>query len=186
MLMVPAVASAADKSVTVTWKPSADVTRTELTRSAGSGAPTTFVFSGATSTFTDAGLANGTAYDYTVKVFDDAGNSASAGTRAIPFLLAPAAAGSPQGRTGAPPLLRWHRVRGARYYNVQLFRGRKKVLSAWPARPRFQLDKTWKFHGHRYRLARGRYRWYAWPGFGPRAARRYGRLIRTGTFYFKP
>jgi hypothetical protein len=85
-----------------------------------------------------------------------------------------------------PPLLRWHRADGAEYYNVQLFRGRKKILSAWPARPRFQLQKSWSFRGHRHRLTRGRYRWYVWPGFGPPAARHYGRLIRVGTFYFKP
>jgi hypothetical protein len=99
---------------------------------------------------------------------------------------------SPPGSTApatqlAPlPLLRWHPVDGARYYNVQLFRGGKKILSAWPAQPRFQLQKSWRFHGHRYRLTRGRYRWYAWPGFGARAAGHYGRLIRAGTFYFKP
>jgi hypothetical protein len=103
-----------------------------------------------------------------------------------PTPTSPPEASPPAAPAALPPLLRWHRARGARYYNVQLFRGRKKILSAWPAHPRFQLKKSWRFHGHRYRLTRGRYRWYAWPGFGPRAAARFGNRIGAGTFYFKP
>ena len=34
-----------------------------------------------------------------------------------------------------PPLLRWKKVRRAHYYNVQLYRGRTKVLSIWPKGP---------------------------------------------------
>jgi hypothetical protein len=26
------------------------------------------------------------------------------------------------------------------------------------------------------------YRWYVWPGFGPRSANRYGKLLGTRTF----
>ena len=45
-----------------------------------------------------------------------------------PELLAP-----PNGAVlTAPPLLRWSKVRGADYYNVQLLRDGRKVLSAWP------------------------------------------------------
>jgi hypothetical protein len=103
-----------------------------------------------------------------------------------PTPTSPPDTSAPATQFASLPLLRWRPVHGAHYYNVQLFRGGKKILSAWPVRPRLQLQKSWSFHGHRYRLTRGRYRWYAWPGFGPRAAGRYGRLIRAGTFYFKP
>ena len=103
-----------------------------------------------------------------------------------PAPTSPPAPSAPATPVAPPPLLRWHQVDGARYYNLQLFRGRTKILSAWPAQPRFQLQSSWTFHGHRYRLTRGSYRWYAWPGFGPRAAGRYGRVVRRGTFYFKP
>lgn len=105
---------------------------------------------------------------------------------ASPTPTSPPASSPPAPQVAPPPLLRWHRVHGAHYYNVQLFHQGKKILSAWPAHPRFQLRTSWRFRGHRYRLTRGRYRWYAWPGLGPLSAARYGRLIRAGTFYFTP
>jgi hypothetical protein len=71
-----------------------------------------------------------------------------------------------------PPLLRWRFVPGAERYNVQLYRGGKKILSRWPTRARFQLRWSWRYGGHRYRLRPAIYRWYVWPWFGSR----YGRL----------
>jgi hypothetical protein len=85
-------------------------------------------------------------------------------------------------RIVAPPQLAWTPKRYADYYNVQLFRGGTKVLSIWPTAASIQLTRTWRFAGHRHRLKPGSYRWYVWPGFGPRAANNYGRLIGTGTF----
>jgi hypothetical protein len=93
-------------------------------------------------------------------------------------LLAPRAGA----RVSGPPLLRWRRVARATYYNVQLYRGGRKVLSAWPARTRLQLRMRWRFNGRAEHLRAGAYRWYVWPGFGNPAARRYGRLLGTSTF----
>jgi hypothetical protein len=163
-----------NKSARVRWVPSPDVVRTEVTRNAArAGAPVTVVLGGATSVFTDKGLVNGVAYDYTIRVFDSAGNSSTA-----------TAAGTPK----APvlPLLRWRRARGADYYNVQIFRHGRKILSAWPRRPRLQLKRSWTFRGDRYRLTSDRYRWYVWPGYGRRSDRRYGRLIRRAMFTYRP
>jgi hypothetical protein len=95
-------------------------------------------------------------------------------------LLSPAAHATV--RTGRPPLLRWMPVRRAHYYNVQLFQGHRKVLSAWPARPRYQLTKRWTRLGTPQRLRRGRYRWYVWPGFGARPKSRYGGLLGRRAF----
>jgi hypothetical protein len=95
-------------------------------------------------------------------------------------LLSPAANATV--RTRRPPLLRWMPVQRARYYNVQLFRGDRKVLSAWPARPRYQIKKRWTLRGTPQRLRRGRYRWYVWPGFGARPKARYGDLLGPRTF----
>jgi RTX calcium-binding nonapeptide repeat (4 copies) len=64
-----------------------------------------------------------------------------------------------------PPVLRWSAVSAATYYNVQLWRGNRKVLSRWPARPRLQLGRSWRFHGRWYSLSPARYRWYVWPGY---------------------
>ena len=72
-------------------------------------------------------------------------------------------------------------MRGASYYNVQLFRG-GKLLSTWPVRSTLQLSRTWRFGGHQYRLTSGRYAWYVWPGFGEIGLGRYGRLIGHSTF----
>ena len=73
-------------------------------------------------------------------------------------------------------------MRAARYYNVQLFRNRRKVLSAWPSRPRYRLGRHWSYRGERRRLAPGRYRWAVWPGFGPRSRADYGRRMGPSTF----
>jgi hypothetical protein len=78
-------------------------------------------------------------------------------------------------------MLRWTSVPNATYYNVQVFRG-GKILSEWPKGVSLRLARSWQFGGHRYRLQRGTYRWYVWPGFGPRAASSYGAKIGSGTF----
>ncbi|HKY11885.1 MAG TPA: hypothetical protein VJL85_00935 [Gaiellaceae bacterium] len=85
-------------------------------------------------------------------------------------------------RVTKPPLLRWRPVARARYYNVQLFRGKQKVLSVWPTQARLQLRARWKFAGRTRRLTPGAYRWYVWPGFGVPSARNYGKLLGQSTF----
>ena len=89
-------------------------------------------------------------------------------------------------RTGArvtrPPLLVWRRANRARYYNVQVYRGRRKVLTAWPTKTRFQLQMRWKNLGRKEQLLPGSYRWYVWPGYGAPSARRYGQLLGQSTF----
>ena len=89
-------------------------------------------------------------------------------------------------RTGArvtrPPLLVWRRANRARYYNVQVYRGRRKVLTAWPTKTRFQLQTRWKNLGRKEQLLPGSYRWYVWPGYGAPSARRYGQLLGQSTF----
>jgi hypothetical protein len=93
-------------------------------------------------------------------------------------LLAPRAGA----RVTKPPLLVWRRVARAGYYNVQLFRGKQKILSAWPTRARLRLRARWKFAGRVRRLTPGAYRWYVWPGYGVPSARNYGQLLGQSTF----
>jgi hypothetical protein len=114
-----------------------------------------------------------------VAVVDEASNRSGqqvthVGTGA---LLRPA----PAERVSSPPLLSWTPVKGARYYNVQVLRG-KRVLAAWPARTTLQLKRTWRLNGRRYRLRPGVYRWYVWPGFGRISANRYGGRLGGSTF----
>ena len=85
-------------------------------------------------------------------------------------------------RLSAPPVLRWRRIPGASYYNVQLWRAGRKILSRWPIRPRLALKARWRYAGHSYRLRPARYRWYVWPGYGLRSTAQYGRLAVRGRF----
>jgi hypothetical protein len=137
------------------------------------------VYQGGSGSFDDVGVRDGVRYGYTLTAQDQAGNTTVRGVFATPGprLLAPAA----NAHISAPPRLQWTAVDRASYYNVQLYR-RGKVLSVWPTKPSLQLKRSWQFDGHHYRLKPGLYRWYVWPGYGRRAAARYGPLIGTGTF----
>jgi hypothetical protein len=84
-------------------------------------------------------------------------------------------------RVAPKPILRWARKRGAAYYHVQLFRGSKRILASWPAAHQLGLPTVWRWSGHRYRLAPGRYRWYVWEGLGARSFARY-RTIGSAQF----
>jgi hypothetical protein len=172
-----ASASAGDGLVSVRWRSNSGV---EIVRSPGLHGPRASVlYSGNSGSFTDTRPRNGVRYIYTLKAKDLAGN-VSQRTIAVtpgPRLLAP----SPDAHVTAPPLLRWTPVRGANFYNVQLYRGHK-LLSAWPVHTSFQLSPSWRFTGIEHRLARGRYSWYVWPASGTLSAARYGALIGHRSF----
>jgi hypothetical protein len=93
-----------------------------------------------------------------------------------------AATGTSSAKTKAKrPTLAWRALPNAKYYNLQIFRNGRKILSAWPTVTHYTLKARWRYHGHSYTLGAGRYRWYVWPGYGPRAAHRYGRVLAKGT-----
>jgi HYR domain len=81
-----------------------------------------------------------------------------------------------------PPLLQWRRVRRATFYNVQLYRNGSKIMTAWPARPRLALRRSWRHNGRRIRLRPAVYSWYVWPAFGSKVAPRYGKLLGQSSF----
>jgi hypothetical protein len=160
------------------------------------------VFPGPASSFLDDRVHNGIRYDYRVRVADEAGNHAEEVVAAVPVAVPPPPAPAPPPVPASsprrtrllspgphariswrhPPLLRWVAVRRARYYNVQVFRGHRKVLSVWPRRPHYQLKRRWSYHGTTQRLRPGRYRWFVWPGFGSRHRARYGHLLGRRSF----
>jgi hypothetical protein len=88
----------------------------------------------------------------------------------------------PNARVSAAPLLRWAAVKGSGFYNMQLYRGSKKVLTAWPRSTRFRLHARWTFRGRAERLAPGTYHWFIWPARGPRSKPRYGPLLGRSSF----
>jgi hypothetical protein len=132
-------------------------------------------------TFTDTSIQNGREYVYTLMARDVAGNF----SRRVKLVALPKVLTLEKlpyvPRVSASPILRWKAVPGASYYHVQLFRGGKRILAAWPRGPQLALRPTWSWGGRRYRLDRGTYRWYAWVGRGARSAAHYTRL-GTATF----
>jgi hypothetical protein len=166
-------AKAGNGTVQLSWTASRDATLFELRRSGA------LVYSGSATSFTDRRLKNGVRYRYTLTGFDEAGNAAASAVAARPTapLVSPAAGAT----VSAPPRLAWQPVEGATYYNVQLWRG-GRILSAWPKGTSLRLRRSWTYGGRRYRLKRGRYQWYVWPGYGRRAEKRFGRLIGSSSF----
>ena len=138
------------------------------------------IYSGNASSYTIRPFRNGSYYRFALMSYDHAGNESNAAQ----IVVSPAALlRSPRdgAKVKTPPLLSWARVSGSHFYNVQLYRGAKKVLSTWPTRPSVKLKRSWTYKGAQ-RLARGTYRWYVWPGFGRRAKARYGQLLGQGSF----
>jgi hypothetical protein len=172
-------ATVADRAVMLRWRASPDTKLVTISRTVGRATKASAIYRGPGRSFRDKRLRNGVQYHYTLTAFDEANNAAAktVGVTPLGALFSP----YPSARVSAPPLLRWRAVSRATYYNVQLIRGRK-ILSAWPTRPRLQLRRSWTYGGRRYRLAPGRYRWYVWPGFGSPAATRYGPLLGQSEF----
>lgn len=138
------------------------------------------VYSGTATSFSLRRFQNGNYARFTVISYDRAGNASRAATIAVSpaALLRSPRDGSVVAR---PPLLSWQPAARATYYNVQLYRGARKVLSVWPSSPQLQLHRQWTYQG-RQRLGRGTYRWYVWPGFGARSRAAYGQLLGVGSF----
>jgi hypothetical protein len=170
-----------DGAVRLVVHAAADTAVLRISRTPGlHGARRSTLYEGRPAGLTDSRVGNGRRYRYVVTAIDEARNAAR---RHLAVTPGPRLLGPSGGATvAAPPRLEWTRVRHARYYNVQLFRGGRKVLSSWPTRAALQLRATWRFGGHGVRLTPGRYRWYVWPGFGPRRERRFGALVGSRHF----
>jgi hypothetical protein len=180
---VPKVkAKAGNRRLDLSWVTSADTQVVNVIRSSSArNVATATVYSGKASSFRDTRLKVGAHYQYTVTAVDQAGNSAS--KTLVATATGPLLAPAPGERVTRPPLLVWTAIKGAGYYNLQLVRG-KKIFSVWPTTTHFQLPRAWTYNGHRYRLHRGVYRWYVWPGFGSFSAGRYGGAVGGSSFLF--
>jgi hypothetical protein len=196
--------------VVLNWKASSDTVDTQVIREPGIGtAAASTVYTGDSQNFTDPGVRNDVTYTYSINISDDAGNIASSrvivtpsgGIQPTPDAApAPVTQAAPTQGAASPlptptltptikravklPVLKWRRVKRADYYNVQLYHGKKKILSAWVKANHFQLRSNWVFQGKRVQLTDARYDWYVWPGFGRRSLRRYGHLITHKRFTF--
>jgi hypothetical protein len=165
-------------TATLRWKATGSA-RVVVARTPGPHGGLATVYKGDKSSFTDSKLRNGSRYRYVLSATDAAGNMARAKVMAEPLALLSPLQGQ---KVKHPPLLRWSAIAGADYYNVQLFHGGRKVLSTWPVGTKLKLTSTWKYQGHRHTFSKGRYRWYVWPGYGPRKAAKYGKLVGGSSF----
>jgi hypothetical protein len=172
------VASPGDRRIDVRWRRAPDAASVEVVRVPGlASAAESVVYSGPGRKFRDRRVRNGKRYTYRVRLADAAGNASvrSVSAEAGPSLVSPASRATR--KAGRPLAFRWTPVRGAGYYNLQIYRNGRKILSAWPGVPRYRLKRSWMYGGQRRRLSKGVYTWYVWPGFGTRSDRRFGRSI---------
>jgi hypothetical protein len=164
---------------TLAWQAAGAASYTLQRTTIGRPRSTKVVYTGTIPSFTDGGLRVGRRYTFRLTATDPAGNAATASMKvALTELVAPAAGAS----VTLPTLLRWNPVSRADYYNVQLFRDGHKILSRWPRDHRLQLPQRWRFAGRTRHLRPGTYRWFVWPGIGPRSRNHYGRVLGTRSF----
>jgi hypothetical protein len=138
------------------------------------------VYQGTASSFTDRSVLNGVKYVYVVVAADAASHTDSKRIQALP--TGPLRSPAEKASVGRAPLLRWVPVRRASFYNVQLFRNGRKILSAWPVKTRLRLRKSWKWNGRRWTLAPGTYRWFVWPAYKRQQGVRYGKPLGFSDF----
>lgn len=188
--------------VHLSWKAGADVKTVLVDRiPLGKGGKPKLVFKGRGHSWVDRSVKNPAGYRYEVTVIDEAGNRSGrivrpgrSSGKAGPVAPTAPAAPEPTGKTRAafspaegarvhgPVELRWPKVAGATYYNVQLRLKGVKILSTWPATTTVTIPLSWSYGGKVHRLVPGEYRWDVWPGFKDRASATYGKLIRTSHF----
>jgi hypothetical protein len=173
-------AAAGNAIVRLHWKLSDNTSITVARQVKGKKSSDKTVYHGTGDSFTDTKLTNGVKYQYTLAALDQAGNAAKKDAVATPLALTVPVQGA---KVKKPPKLAWAKVPGASYYNVQIFFKNRKVLSTWPVKTTLKLSRSWKYNGHKHKLARGRYRWYVWPGYGPRKASKYGKLLGGSAFF---
>ena len=176
-----------DGSVTLHWKraPDKDADHVVVIRSHPDGAGASTVARTKATQVTDRGLRNGTVYRYVIVQYDRAGNR-SAGIAVIASPKANALVLPLFGTTiRVAPTLHWLQYPRATYYNVQLFRNGRKVLTAWPSTNRLTLTSSWLFAKTVVKFGPGRYTWFVWPGLGLVKDRHYGELLGQSWFVVK-
>jgi hypothetical protein len=164
------------ETIALEWKSPADAVVTRLVRAPGlKSKQAAIVYEGPKKSFVDKRIKPGTKYWYELSVYDQAGNRSAmtVGSKPLVGIMSPA--------NGAvvtkPPLVAWAQSKGARFYNVQLWRGRDKLLTTWVRTPKLALKQSWTSQGKRQALRNGQYKLYVWPAFGTTKSPKYGKLL---------
>ena len=132
------------------------------------------------SSFTNTPVTNHVLYRYRIASLDHAGNVSA--VREVTAWPSPISRPGYRSVVHRPPLVDWKPVRRAAYFNMQVWRDGRKILSIWPRLSQYRLSSSWTFKGKRHMLAGGQVSVYVWAGFGPRAAARYGPLYGRTVF----
>jgi hypothetical protein len=174
-----------DRRIAMSWRnpPDPSFDHVEITRTPGRGGNVqSLVYTGRGTAFSERGLRDEQEYRYVIASVSRTGARAPGvlviATGAQRLLLTP----RDGVRLTRPPIMRWAKVNGASYYNVQLFKGKRKIGTWWPKTPRHRLARAWTFDGKQMRLTRGTYTWFVWPGFGKLGKASYGDLLGESTF----
>jgi hypothetical protein len=173
-----------------------DFDHVEITRTNGTGPGTTrkMVFSGKGTGYTDTGIPNDVEVRYVISSVDKNGNhSVGVAVVGVPKRALLRTPGDGAKLKKLPTQFVWVADPKATYYNVQLFLGGsllfkstsatpRKVMSVFPTGTVFRFKSPWKWEGKTYKMTKGTYTWYVWPGYGAREDVKYGRLMGAATF----
>lgn len=176
------IAQVGNKFALLKWKISPDVSSVRVVRAPGrAGEAESVVYNGRADFYKDTGIDNRAQYEYRVSAADEAAN-ATPEQKAVAMPLPPLYNPARGARVRSPIVFEWLGVEKATYYNVQVWCRGRKMLTAWPKKPRLVVPRQGKFAGRAYTLPRTQCRWHVWPGFGRFADRRYGRMAGQSTF----
>ena len=154
----------------------------------------TVVYHGTGTSYVDKGVTNDVSYRYVVHSLDKNGNkSEGVGINITPHFQPLRTPADGARLATIPKRFAWARDPKASYYNFQLFLGGtlllqsttaepRKILSTWTTGPSLNFKSPWKWEGKSYKIAKGTYTWYVWPGYGARANVKYGPLMGPATF----
>jgi hypothetical protein len=167
--------------VTLTWKNPADRDFDHVEITAGERKPAALkaskrVYSGK-GTKAKTTIAAGQSRWFVVVAYDAVGNASEPASVHV-SIAAPSKFGpAPRAKVHGKVKLSWPVAKGAKYYNVQVYAGKKRILVSWPTGRALQLPRA--------KLKRGtKYTWYVWPGLGTKAKAHYGKLIGRNAFTF--
>ena len=172
------------ESISLAWTADKNVVQAKVVRAPGrKGKKPGVVYQGRARKFVDKKLRSGTRYRYEITLYDQAGNVSTkiVGLKPAMGIYAPA-----QGAVvKKPPVVAWSPVAEARFYNLQLWRGKVKLLTTWVRAPKLELPYRWKLKGASHSLVNGRYTLYVWPAFGTQRDPKYGKLLGQVGFTFR-
>jgi hypothetical protein len=171
------------RQTTLVWKlpTDTDFDHVSVFEHAPRSTKTVEAYAGRATSYKVVTLDNSRTYRYDVVSYDSLGNSSGPVTVSIPpdaLLLSPRDGAA----VGRSPAFEWTPAPGARFYNIQLYRNGKKILSTWPRSSYLRLASHWLYAGRKRHLARGRYQWYVWPAFGVGRSAHYGAVLGISSF----